>query len=211
MAVAIFASSLAASKRRVRRTQRERSETTTAHLVGAARTLFAERGYADTSLDQVVDAAGVTKGALYHHFGNKRDLFEAVFREEERRVRDAVAAVVARRHDPRAGLYAGCRAFLDACIDPGVQRITLLDAPSVLGRERMREIELEHALALIQAGLAAATASDGAGRRDLEPPAYLLFGALGEAAMFIARADDQAAAKRKCERELKALLDGLLP
>lgn len=191
-----------------RRTQRERSETTTLQLVEAARTLFAREGYGRTSLEAVVAECGVTKGALYHHFSGKAELFEAVFREEERRMCLGLAKAYAKKDDPLEGLRHGCRAFLEESLDPGIQRITLLDGPSVLGWERMREIEAEFGLALLKQGIRHAIDAGRIAERDVDALAHLLFGALCEGAMYIARASDQRAAKRKVEQELRSLFDG---
>src|SRR5919106_5213633 len=126
---------------RPERTQQERSDATIKALVEAARELFARDGYEATLLDDVARAAGVTKGALYHHFGSKRDLFRAVFEAEERGLMRMTAHVSAAHRDPWKGFYEGCRAYLEAVLDPGVQRISLIDAPAVLGSETVREIE----------------------------------------------------------------------
>src|SRR5947199_2724870 len=134
---------------RSRRTQRERSDTTTSELIAAARELFANDGYRGTSLDDVGDAAGLTKGAIYHHFASKDELFAAVFESEEQRLAEIGADAYRRKRDPWEGLLAACRAYLDAQLDSGVQRITLFDGPSVLGWDRLRAIEARHT----QAGL----------------------------------------------------------
>jgi AcrR family transcriptional regulator len=189
-----------------RRTQRQRSEATTRDLLEAARELFARDGYGATSLEAVAAEANVTKGALYHHFAGKRELFEAVFEEEERRLCAALADVHARHADPVEAAYQGCRAFLDASLDPAVQRITLIDAPSVLGWQRLREIEARYGLVMIKEGLHKAAVASGAPDRDVDPAAHLLFGALCEGAMFLATAEDPASAKRKLETELESLL-----
>lgn len=192
-----------------RRTQRERSEATTGQLLAAARHLFATDGYAATSLDAVVAEAGVTKGAVYHHFRGKAELFEAVYEHEQARLSEELARAFGSKADPVEGAYAACRAFLDASMDQGVQRITLLDAPSALGWERMREIEAEYGLALIKSGIKAAIDAKRIARRDVDSLAHLLFGALCEGAMYVVRADDPALARRRFEREVKALLDAL--
>lgn len=196
-----------------RRTQAERSEATTARLIGTARALFAREGYARTSLEAVCAEAGVTKGALYHHFAGKAELFEAVFEAEERElcaslVRGAGSGS-GRRRDPWQTFQAGCRAFLQATLDPGVQRITLLDAPGVLGWKRMREIEADYGLRLLKEGLRHAADAGRLRTHDVDGLAHLLFGALCEGAMYIARAPDQDAALKRTTRELNALLDGL--
>src|SRR5687768_14440502 len=122
------------------RTQAERSESTRGALIAAARRLFAERGYADVGTEEIVRAAGVTRGALYHHFAGKRDVLRAVYEQLEGEIATEVAAGV----EPGAGivdtLSAGAERFLDHCLEPEVQRIVLLDAPAVLGWEEWREI-----------------------------------------------------------------------
>ncbi len=199
-----------------RRTQQQRSETTTRDLLAAARALFARDGYSETSLDAVAREANVTKGALYYHFDGKRELFEAVFEEEERRLCETLAAVYKRERDPLEGAFAGCRALLEASLDPAVQRITLIDAPSVIGWQRLREIETHYSLAMIREALREVAAANGAtapepdaGMRDFDPAAHLVFGALSEGAMFLARADDPETVKPKLESELKAMLRAL--
>jgi AcrR family transcriptional regulator len=191
------------------RTQRERSETTTTQLVTAARELFAADGYAATLLDTVVDAAGVTKGALYHHFAGKRELFEAVFEREQQRLAEVSRAAYRRRRDPWAGFEEACRAFLDASLDPGVQRITLLDGPAVLGWERLRAIEDRYTVAQLRAALERAVEEGSIAPRPIEPLVQMLNGAICEAAMLAARSDNQRAATRQVQRELRVWLDAL--
>ncbi|MEX2375064.1 MAG: helix-turn-helix domain-containing protein [Dehalococcoidia bacterium] len=135
------------------RTQQERSDATTKALINAARELFARDGYEATLLDDVARKAGVTKGALYHHFGGKRALFRAVFEAEERRLMRMTAHVSAKHADSWKGFYEGCRAYLEAVLDPGVQRITLIDAPAVLGFEIVREVEERYTMSLLRNGL----------------------------------------------------------
>ena len=193
----------------MRRTQRERSESTTTELVAAARELFAADGYAGTLLDDVVRRAGVTKGALYHHFKGKKDLFEAVFELEQQRITEVVVLAYARKRDRWAGFHEGCRAYFEACLDPGVQRITLLDGPAVLGWERLREIEDRYTVAGMRMGLENAVEDGVIAARPLEPLVQMLNGAMCEAAMLVARADDQRAATRQVLAELKLILDAL--
>lgn len=192
-----------------RRTQPERSKATTGHLLAAARALFAADGYAATSLDEVVAKAGLTKGALYHHFNGKRDLFAAVFEFEQRELADAIQSAARRKHDPWDAFYAGCKAFFESSLEPGVQRITLLDAPAAIGWERMREIESRYSMALLKNGLQNAIERGRIPERQIDPLAHLLFGAMCEAAMTTARSEDQYSATRQTLCELKALLDGI--
>jgi AcrR family transcriptional regulator len=184
-------------------------EPTFDRLLRAGRDRFSKDGFAATSLDAVAAAGGVTKGSLYHHFGGKKDLFEAGFEEEARRVCEQVAQVVARQRDPWEGAYAGVRAFLKAAQDPAVQRIMFLDAPSVLGWARVREIDAEYGLALVKLALEQLIATGQMRRQDVEVLSHLLFAALLEGAQLIAWAENQATARRKVEREVRQLLDAL--
>jgi AcrR family transcriptional regulator len=194
----------------VTRTQRQRTEATTTQLLDAARRLFAADGYNATSLEDVVSAAGVTKGALYHHFGSKRELFLAVFENEERALARVCHDAYSRMVDPWAGFHAGCLAFLEESLDPGVQRIALLDGPAVLGWETVREIERRYSLSMIENGLREAIGSGRIAERPAGPLANMLFGALCEGAMTVARAGgDQRAAMRAVQSELSALLGAL--
>ena len=191
------------------RPQRERSETTTAELVAAARGLFAADGYAATLLDDVVARAGVTKGALYHHFRGKKELFEAVFEREQARIAEEVEAVYGREPDGWAGLHAGCRAFFEACQEPGFQRISLLDGPAVLGWERLREIEDRHTVAGLRLGLEAAVRDGVIAPRPLEPLVQMLNGAMCEAAMLVARSDEPGRVSEQVLAELRVILEAL--
>jgi AcrR family transcriptional regulator len=191
-----------------RRTQQERSETTVAALVAAARGLFANDGYAATSLDAVASTAGVTKGALYHHFAGKRELFRAVYEHEQQRLVAAIGEAYARKADPWDAFEAGCRAFIESSLDPGLQRITLLDAPGVLGWEAIREIE-SPALALTEVGIERAMDAGRLPRRAPQPLAHLLFGAMCEGAMKIARSENPQAAQRAIWGELRRVLQAL--
>src|SRR5499433_4322988 len=113
----------------------ERSEATRRSLVAAARTLFGARGYASVGTEEIVRAAGVTRGALYHQFRDKADLFAAVAEEVEAEIAERIAAGAGTATDPVEALRAGARLFLDACAEPEVEQIILLDAPAVLGWE----------------------------------------------------------------------------
>src|SRR3954453_18958320 len=139
----------------------EQSEATRADLVRAARSLFGERGYAAVGTEEIVRAAGVTRGALYHHFGGKRELLEAVYRNVEGALTGEIADQTrgAGATAPLAAMRAGTGRFLDACAEPEVQRIVLLDAPAVLGWDRWREIASAHGLGLVRARLQAAIAA----------------------------------------------------
>lgn len=195
---------------RKRRTQAERSEATRTALLDAARFLFTERGYEAVSAEEIVRAAGVSRGALYHHFGGKAELLEAVYAKLEAESTERVARVVLGSHleSPLAAMKAGVGAFLDECAEPELRQIALHDAPAVLGWERWREIGAANGLGLIEASLAAAIEAGEIRDLPVKPLAHLLLGALDEAAMLVARSDDPLA-RAEVTEVLLALLESL--
>jgi AcrR family transcriptional regulator len=188
-----------------------RSRATREKLVAAARALFGARGYAAVGTEEIVRAAGVTRGALYHQFRDKEDLFEAVFEQVEAETTQRVAegALADGATDPLAALRAGARQFLAACASPEVERIVVLDAPSVLGWERWREIGLRHGLGLVAGVLQTGMDSGAIARQPVGPLAHLLIGALDEGALYVARAADRETARGEVEQVVDRLLDGL--
>jgi AcrR family transcriptional regulator len=192
-------------------TQGERSGATRAALVAAARPLFARRGYAGVGAEEIVAAAGVTRGALYHHFGGKEGLLAAVYEQIEHELLERIGARVAEQEatDPLAALATGAQAFLDACSDPEVHRIVLLDAPSVLGWERWREIGWRYGAGLTESVVQAAIDAGLIARQPAKPLAHLLLGALDEAALYVARAPEPAVARDEAGAAIAALLAGL--
>lgn len=190
-------------------TQAQRRESTRAALLGAGRRLFAESGYENVAAEQIVEAAGVTRGALYHHFDGKAGLFEAVFIEIEAELITRFPLEEFLGGDPMGALRTGVRRFLALSLEAEVQQIALIDAPSVLGWARWYEIEAQHGLGLIQAGLEAAME---AGQMKQLPSAELanaLLGSLTESALAVARSEDPARAETQAALVLVALLDGL--
>ncbi len=192
-----------------RRSQVERSTATTRHLVEVARELFASEGYAQTSTEEVVRRAGVTRGALYHHFGSKEGLFVAVLDAVQADVARQVTAAAAVASDPFEQLRAGCHAFLTAALDPRVQRIALIDAPSVLGWDTWREQDAAHSQRLLQLALEDLTARGIISVTSPTAATYLLSGAMNEAALWIARAHPIEPALDAALDALNRLLDGL--
>jgi AcrR family transcriptional regulator len=190
-------------------TKAEQADATRTALSAAARQLFTERGFAATSTTEIVERAGVTRGALYHHFAAKDDLFRAVFEQLEGEVTEHVAQEALTSADPLEQLRRGTRAYLDACIDPAVQRVVLLDGPSVLGWETWQEIEQRYGYGLVVAGVEAAMAAGLIASQPVEALAHVLFGALTEAGMVVARADDPRASRTEMEAAMDRLLDGL--
>jgi len=191
----------------------QRSKATRDKLVAAARALFGARGYAAVGTEEIVRTAGVTRGALYHQFRDKEDLFAAVFEQLEAettaRVADGALGDGAPPADPLAALRLGARRFLAVCAEPEVERILLLDAPAVLGWERWREIGLRHGLGLVAGALEAGMEAGVVARAPVVPLAHLVIGALDEGAMYVARAGDREAARAEVEAIVDRLLDGL--
>jgi AcrR family transcriptional regulator len=181
--------------RKERRKQGERAAATREALMVAARRLFTERGYDNVGTEEIVRAAGVTRGALYHHFGGKAELLEAVYERLEAESTERVARVVlgSELDSPLEAMVAGVEAFLDECAEPELQRIALHDAPAVLGWDRWREIAAANGLGLIEASLAAAIEAGEIRPLPVRPMAHLLLGALDEAAMLVARDSDPVA------------------
>src|SRR3954452_24962697 len=218
---------------RRRRTQAERTEATREALIAAARGLFTERGYENVGTAEVVRAAGVTRGALYHHFGDKASLLEAVYGRIEAESTERVARVVlgSELESPLEAMKAGIHVFLTSGAEPApaegppeamragiepslaeaarpeLRQTALNDAPAVLGWERWREIGAANGLGLIEASLAAAIEAGEIRRLPVKPTAHLLMGALDEAAMVLAR-DERPEARAEVTEVLVALLEG---
>ncbi len=169
-----------------RRSNTERTASTTAHLVDAARTLFVERGYAETATPDIVSAAGVTRGALYHHFADKKALFRAVVEREAASVAATIEAAAPEGSEPVGALLSGGDAFLAAMAEPGRVRLLLLDGPAVLGRVGMDEIDGRHGTRSLKAGLAAAVRAGALRKAPLDALASLLSSAWDRAALDIA-------------------------
>ncbi len=188
-----------------RRSNRDRTEATRAALMAAARTLFIEKSYAETATPEIAAAAGVTRGALYHHFADKKDLFRAVVEREAAEVAAEIERATPDMRDARQALLDGGRAFLAAMAAPGRTRLLLLDGPAVLGRAVMDEIDARHGARTLREGLEAAM-REGAMRQV--PPAALT--ALFSAAFDRAALSIEAGAPREDFIEtLSALIDGL--
>ena len=190
-----------------RRTQGERTAQTQAALIAAARRLFGGEGFAAVGTERVAAAAGMTRGALYHQFSDKTGLFAAVLDQVEAEIAQRVADAVTGLDpaDTADTLLAGARAWLDASSEPDLQRIVLLDGPSVLGWDQWREICLRHTV-----GLIAVLLQDGIDRGSLSPQpvqalTHVLVGAVDEAALYIAQAEDPSAARADMDHVLRRL------
>jgi AcrR family transcriptional regulator len=190
-------------------TRSERSAATRRTLVDVAVRLFAERGYDGTSIEAVLAETGMSRGSLYHHFAGKPALFEAALYAVEERIGAETAAAATAATTAVEALRLGSLAWVRLAGDPVVQRIVLIDAPAVLGWQRWREIEEEHALGSVRLILQQA-ADDG--RLDpglVDSFAHIVLATMNELALLVARADDQAAARRTAEAAIDAYLGRL--
>ena len=178
-------------------------------LIQAALELFTERGYAAVGTEEIVTRAKVTRGALYHHFTDKRDLFRAVFERVEGDLMERIGATMQGADDAWNLMIAGMRAFLDACEEPAVKQISLIDAPAVLGWEEWREIDNRHGLGLTRAALQGAVEAGVLRPIAVDPMAHLFVAALSEAAFVIAHADNPRKARAEVEEALTQLVEGL--
>jgi AcrR family transcriptional regulator len=188
----------------------EKGRATRERLIAAARGHFGERGYEATSIEAVLETAGVARGALYHHFATKEALFEAVLDQvvEEIAARAADAARAA--GNPLASLHAGCNVWLEMVLDPAIQRIALLDPPSVVGWTRWRELDEKHILGGVRVALARLSDSGAIPRDEIDLLAHMILASVNEAALLIARADDPHEALEIGKAAVDRLLDRLV-
>jgi AcrR family transcriptional regulator len=189
----------------------EQSEATRRKLLDVARRLFARHGYTGTSIAGIVKQARVTRGALYHHFTGKEDVFRAVYEDLQAELAAQMVESAGKEPRPEKHLEVGCEVFLDACLDRTVQQIALLDAPSVLGWDVWHEIDEEHSLGLLTAALEVGMQEGYFDEQPTQPLAQLLLGALTEAGLAIARADDPAGARKTVGESVSRLIAGLRP
>jgi AcrR family transcriptional regulator len=186
----------------------EYTEATRRALLDSAAAAFMERGFAEASLDDIARGARLTKGALYHHFEGKQDLFRAVFEEVEAEMIVAVRDASAGEPDPWRRLLAGIGAFLDACLTPRYRRIALEEGPAALGWHRWREIDERYALALVRAPLARLMSAGVLRHQPVELLARVVLAALTEVGMAVAAAPDREAARRDAQALVEELLSG---
>jgi len=179
-------------------------------LIDAARELFGRHGYDGTSIEAILRAAGVQRGALYHHFDSKRAVFDAVLDRVIADVAAQVAVAARAAPDPAASLRAGCAAWLHLTLDPALQQITLLDPPSVLGWKRAREIDARHVLGGVRRSLQLASAGRDWAPGEIDVLAHMLMAAVGEAALHVALSDDPRAAVAAGEAAVDRLLTAVL-
>ena len=187
----------------------EQSAATRQKLLKVARKLFAARGYADASIAELVERAKVTRGALYHHFESKQDVFRGVYEDVQRELTDKIYTAAMAEPKVEKHLEIGAQVFLDGCLERDIQRIMLLDAPSVLGWDYWHEIDEKYSLGLLKDALKAGMKQGYFERQPVDPLAQALLGALNEAGLYIARADDSEAARREVGTTIARLIAGV--
>jgi AcrR family transcriptional regulator len=190
-------------------TQAERTEATRGRLTATARRLFAEKGFAGASTEEILSEASASRGALYHHFPSKKDLFQATFEEVENDLTVQVMAAAATTNDPKHMLERGFDAFLDQCRNPEVQRIVMLDGPTVLGWDSWHALDERYGFGAIKGVLAQVAKAGALPPASVVPMAHLLLGAVMQAGMVVARADDPASAKRAMVRTFGLIVASL--
>jgi len=192
-----------------RRTQAERSATTSAHLLSHARTAFGTSGYDGVSVEIVAEAAGVTKGAIYHHFGGKRELFQAVYADAHHRIALLSTEAVAGETTGWARLEAGTAAFLTAVAQPQAQKIVVIDGPRVLALDTMREIEDRYTAGLLRTAFQRLRESGDLIPGDDALRTRLVIGAICEAATAVAESSSPDEVLQAAHHEIRSLLRGI--
>lgn len=194
-----------------RRTQAERTAETREALITAGRVLFAEHGFADVTLETIVRAGGVTRGALYHHFADKTELFAAIYEriDGDMAARMGTAIAATGETDPLEVMRLAAGFWLDACTDPEIQRIVLVEGPVVLGWARWNEIGNGYNIGLVRDLLVSAIESGRIPAQPVEATALTLLGAMREATLFVARTRDHDRARQEAGAVMDRLIDAL--
>jgi AcrR family transcriptional regulator len=185
------------------------SQATKQRLEQDARALFERHGFAGVSAEELAAQSGVTRGALYHHYGGKEGLFEAVTATIMQEVHNRLASQAAGAADPLEALKRGTKAFFEICTEPGTHRILFVDAPSVLGWARWREMDAQYGLGLIKRALLGAMKARLIREQDIDILSHALVGSLTELAMVIVRSSSPQKAQSAAERTIGAMIDGL--
>ena len=184
----------------------EQGQETIERLIRIGLELFSEHGFNAVAAERIVAEAGLTRGALYHHFGGKLGLFEAVFIECEKDIASRIEVAASKHDTPAEQLIAGSLAFLDACADPALRRIVVVDAPSVLGWSKWREIDAAHGLALLTQSVQQLSDQGKLGAYRVDTLAYLLSGAMNELAMWVAESANPETDLSAAKRNLRAVI-----
>ncbi len=190
--------------------RRARGDATRERIVLAARELFGERGYEQTSIEAVLEASGVARGALYHHFPGKTALFDAVLEQVVAELAATASAQARAGEETLANLRAGAHTWMQMALDPAVQRIYLLDPQAVVGWARWRELDERYWLGGLRASFAKLAREGRVPAGQEQFLAHMLCAVLTEAALFIAYAEDQHGAGETAQASVDLLLDRLV-
>lgn len=190
-------------------TKAAQREATTRRLLEVARQHFTKHGYAQTATEAIVEAAGVTRGALYHHFGSKDGLFKAVVEVVQQEVAARIEEAVSKTSDPWRQLLSGCKTFLTASMDADIQQIMLVDAPAVLGFETWREIDSQNSMRLLRENIQELVDKKVIQTPSVEAFTHLLSGAMNEAALWVARSQNPKQTLAEATKTLEHLLDSV--
>lgn len=188
----------------------DRGTATRQRIIAVATRLFTEPGYEGTSIETVLRETGLSRGALYHHFASKDELFVAVLEAVEAEIAEATVKGSRGSATPAAALRAGCGTFLELAQTPKVRQILLLDAPAVIGWQKWRELDARYGFGLLRAALERAAAAGQLRKELVEPFAHMLLAALLEVALLIARADGKPVVVRQARAALNELIDRLV-
>lgn len=189
--------------------QSERSAATREAIIEAAEGLFGRLGVDATTVDQIAAASNVAKGAVYHHFASKTDIFEKVFERVSARIAEDIGGTNDFAGDNLAILRAGTRRFFDLCAEPSIRRVLLEDAPKTLGYARWRELDARHFGGMVASGLAWAMERGSIAPQPLEPLANTMLGAIQTAALHCAQEPDFSGASERYLAVLNSMLRGL--
>ncbi|WP_025852387.1 TetR/AcrR family transcriptional regulator [Paenibacillus ehimensis] len=188
---------------------KEETDETIRKLIAIARRHFTEKGYADSALEEIVSEAMLTRGALYHHFGNKKGLFHVVLEAVQKEVAEQVEAEASQSDDVWEQLLFGCRAFVKAAVEPRSRRILLIDGPAVLGWDVWRKMDQQHSMRLLRVQLQIMKEQGCFRPASIEAMTHFLSGALNESALWIAQMPDQQQALEETMTVIALLVEGL--
>lgn len=180
-------------------------------MIAIARTHFTEHGYANAALEAMVEEAGLTRGAVYHHFRSKKQLFRMVLEDVQREVADRVEREASASEDPWQQLYLGCRAFIMAAVENRNRRIMLIDGPAILGWETWREMDRQHSMRLLREQLNIMQEQGQIRRLPLDALTYFISGALNELTLWLANESAHRDKLEEAMEVLAAFLEGFKP
>ncbi len=186
----------------------EQKKATILKLMEVAREHFSEQGYADAPLEEMVKQAGLTRGALYHHFGSKEGLFLAVLESVQREIAERIETDAAASDDPWNQLLLGCRAFVTTAVEPRNRRILLLDGPSVLGWDAWRKTDEQNSMLLLREQLQLLQRQGYLKPISVDALTHLLSGAMNEAVLWIAETPDRLQSLEESIAAITLLCEG---